>query len=511
MNDNVSGVSPKTNTGLKGPRLFFIIPGILIIFGLTSYLAFNQFILKPIAAEEERAYQLSRENRKLSKEYEDRQSILMQVVNAKRSRLLAMNTLEAAAGNIPEELSLGFIHSVEVRGEGNNITLNGEVKSGQGKRVDDYRNNLARIMVTDPVSKKQRKLFHDVTTVDSREGAAGVEGPGRWTIVCMIRPDAVNASNPILPEAPQPVNYKWEMEERSPLKIFLDGKKRLKSVAAKLQKEKKAYNQIFASIQTIEAGGKSIPSGTLPFAGDARQAQKLLEGIQSEARRAGLNFTRAVSRVQQGSSRRKGEIFDVHRRHVSFQCNPKDLANFIRSINQETAAVRVSNMKILPTADRKQLKVDLTLSVHTLKPNAGVNGFEAEAIGQLLFGMNNNEKQNKAIHQYLDNASQTFTKSDAFRLKVPPKVEKPAEIEKFVPVGAPQLAGLLRINGRTKAILRISPPRGKKAQYYELAVGEDQDGVKVISVDVTASTVVVKIGETTYDLKIGKQNSASKK
>ncbi len=94
-------MSHKTNTGLKGPRLFLIIPGILIIFGLTSYLAFNQFILKPIAAEEERAYQLSRENHKLSKEYEDRQSILMQVVNAKRSRLLAMNTLEAAAGNIP--------------------------------------------------------------------------------------------------------------------------------------------------------------------------------------------------------------------------------------------------------------------------------------------------------------------------------------------------------------------------------------------------------------------------
>ena len=505
MNDNVSGVSPKTNTGLKGPRLFFIIPGILIIFGLTSYLAFNQFILKPIAAEEERAYQLSRENRKLSKEYEDRQSILMQVVNAKRSRLLAMNTLEAAAGNIPEELSLRYINSVEARDGGNNITLNGEVKSGQGKRVDDYRNNLARIMVPDPVSKKQRKLFHDVTTVDSREGAAGGEGPGRWTIVCMIRPDAVNASNPILPEAPQPVSYKWEMEERSPLKIFLDGKKRLKSVAAKLQKEKKAYNQIFASIQTNEAGGKSIPSGSLPFAGDARQAQKLLEGIRRNAQRAGITLTR--NSVARGARPKKDQIFYEHRRNVSFVCDPKDLADFIRGINQEMASVRVSDMKISPTADRQRLQVQLTFSAHTLK--AGVNGFEA--IGQLLFGMNNNEEQNKAIHQYLDNASQTFTKSDAFRLIPPPKVEKPPEIEEFVPVGAPQLAGLLRINGRTKAILRISPPRGKKAQYYELAVGEDQDGVKVISVDVTASTVVVKIGETTYDLKIGKQNSASEK
>ncbi len=499
-------MSRKTNTGLKGLRLFFIIPGILIIFGLTSYLAFNQFILKPIAAEEERAYQLSKENRKLSKEYEDRQSILMQLVNAKRSRLLAMNTLEAAAGNIPEELSLRFINSVEVRGEGNNITLNGEVKSGQGKRVDDYRNNLARIMVPDPVSKKQRKLFHDVVTTDSRDGIAGTEGPGRWTIVCMIRPDAVNASNLILPEAPEPVNYKWEMEERSPLKIFLDGKKRLKSVAAKLQKEKEAYNQIFTSIQTNEAGGKSTPSGSLPFAGDARQAQTLmLEGIRRNAQRAGITITRSVLAR---SGTRKDNPFEEHKRNVSFECDPEDLMDFFRGINQETAAVRVSNMKISPTADRQRLQVQLSLSVHILKPNAGVNGFEA--IGQLLFGMNNNEEQNKVIHQYLDNASQTFTKSDAFRLIPPPKIEKPAKIVEFVPVAVPQLAGLLRINGRTKALFRMLPTRGGKAQYVQLAVGESRDGVEVISVDVATSTVMVKVGKNTYDFKIEKPKLASK-
>jgi hypothetical protein len=501
-------VSHKTNTGLKGPRLFFIILGILIIFGLTSYLAFNQFILKPIAAEEERAYQLSRENRKLSKEYEDRQSILIQLVNAKRARLLAMNTLEAVAGNIPDGVTLEALSFNETRNsQGNNIILRGRVSQEDLSKLNDYTGSLAKAK---NAQSANQPLFSEVMppNMDARAG-----GYLNWYIICTIKMEELNtvdASNPILPEAPQPVNYKWEIEEQSPLKIFLDGKKRLKSVAAKLQKEKKAYNQIFASIQTIEAGGKSIPSGFLPFARDARQAQKLmLEGIQSEARRAGLNFTR--SRGVQSGSRRTDQVFDEHRRTVSFQCNPKDLVNFIRSINQEMVAVRVRDLRIMPTADRKQLKVDLTLSVHILKPNARVNGFEADAIGQLLFGMNNNEEQNKAIHQYLDNASQTFAKSDAFRLIPPPKVEKPPEIEEFVPVGAPQLAGLLRINGRTKAILRISPPRGKKAQYYELAVGEDQDGVKVISVDVTASTVVVKIGETTYDLKIGKQNSASEK
>ena len=488
-------MSSKENTNSKGPRWFLIIPGVFVILGLSSYLLFTQFILKPIENEEKRAYQLSRENRKLRKEYEERQSILMQVVKAKRARLLAMNALEAMAGNIPDGVTLDSLSFAETRSsDGNNIILRGRVSQENRSKLVDYADALAKAK---NAQSANQPLFSEVMppNMDARAG-----GYLSWYIICIIKMEELNtvdASNPILPEAPQPVNYKWEIEEQSPLKIFLDGKKRLKSVAAKLQKEKKAYNQIFASIQTIEAGGKSIPSGFLPFARDARQAQKLmLEGIQSEARRAGLNFTR--SRGSQSGSRRTDQVFDEHRRIVSFQCEPKDLVNFIQSIHQEMTAVRVSSMSIMPTTDRQQLKVDLTLS----KSYEAIIGLPTAAL--------DNEKQTKAIHQYLDNASQTFTKSDAFRLKAPPKVEKPAEIEKFVPVGAPQLAGLLRINDRTKAILRISPPRGKKAQYYELAVGEDQDGVEVISVDVVASTVVVKIGETTYDLKIEKLKSNAK-
>ena len=462
---------------------------ILLVTPIFSYLATTQFILKPIESEEKRAWQLYQENRQLRKEYETRQRILMQVVKAKRARLLAMNTLEAVAGNIPDGVTLEALSFNETRNsQFNNIILRGRVSQENRSKLVDYAGSLAKAK---NAQSANQPLFSEVMppNMDARAG-----GYLSWTIICIIKMEELNtvdASNPILPEAPQPVNYKWEIEEQSPLKIFLDGKKRLKSVAAKLQKEKKAYNQIFASIQTIEAGGKSIPSGFLPFARDARQAQKLmLEGIQSEARRAGLNFTR--SRGSQSGSRRTDQVFDEHRRIVSFQCEPKDLVNFIQSIHQEMTAVRVSSMSIMPTTDRQQLKVDLTLS----KSYEAIIGLPTAAL--------DNEKQTKAIHQYLDNASQTFTKSDAFRLKPPP------EIEKFVPVDAPQLAGLLRINGRTKAILRISPPRGKKAQYYELAVGEDQDGVEVISVDVVASTVVVKIGETTYDLKIEKLKSNAK-
>ena len=111
------------------------------------------------------------------------------LVLQRNSRMTALQVLKEVAEQMPEELSLSLINSTEVKGEGNNITLTGEVESGQGKRVDDYNRNLAGIMVTDPVSTKQRKLFHSVTTTSSRAGAAGGEGPGRWTIICMIRPN----------------------------------------------------------------------------------------------------------------------------------------------------------------------------------------------------------------------------------------------------------------------------------------------------------------------------------
>ncbi len=112
------------------------------------------------------------------------------LVLQRNSRMTALQVLKEVAEQMPEELTLGYINSVEVRGEGNNITLNGRVKSGQGRKVDTYRSNLAGIMVVDPVTQNKRKLFSSVTTTDSREGAAGADGPGRWTIVCMLRPDS---------------------------------------------------------------------------------------------------------------------------------------------------------------------------------------------------------------------------------------------------------------------------------------------------------------------------------
>ena len=164
-----------------------ILSWMLLLYGM---LLVGYFVLNSqTAGREEAKYQQLKKMKAMEKEVGVLVAKRNLLVLQRNSRMTALQVRKEVAEQMPEELSLGFINSVEVRGEGNNITLNGEVKSGQGKRVDDYRKNLARIMVIDPVSKKQRKLFEEVTTTDSREGIAGTEGPGRWTITCMIRPN----------------------------------------------------------------------------------------------------------------------------------------------------------------------------------------------------------------------------------------------------------------------------------------------------------------------------------
>jgi hypothetical protein len=95
--------------------------------------------------------------------------------------------LKGVADQMPAELTLDQITSAEViRGRNNQIKLQGDVKSGQNRQVGAYVNKLASIDMIDPVSRKPRKLFQSVTPVSETAGAAGGEGPGRWTIICLI-------------------------------------------------------------------------------------------------------------------------------------------------------------------------------------------------------------------------------------------------------------------------------------------------------------------------------------
>ncbi len=98
---------------------------------------------------------------------------------------------------------------------------------------------------------------------------------------------------------------------------------------------------------------------------DGRQAQKLMEEIESKARRSGLNFTR--SRGQSGSSR-KNQDFEEAKRTVSFQSGLIDLVEFLKNVSEGKSMIRVSNMTIMPTTDRKKLKIDLTFTASYPKP-----------------------------------------------------------------------------------------------------------------------------------------------
>ena len=99
---------------------------------------------------------------------------------------------------------------------------------------------------------------------------------------------------------------------------------------------------------------------------DGRQAQKLMEDIESKARRSGLNFT--ASRGQSVSSR-SNQDFEETKRIVSFQSSLVDLVEFLKNVSEGQNMIRVSSMTIQPTNDRQQLKVDLTFVASYPKPD----------------------------------------------------------------------------------------------------------------------------------------------
>ena len=86
-------------------------------------------------------------------------------------------------------------------------------------------------------------------------------------------------------------------------------------------------------------------------------AQKLMNMVETKARRSGLNITR--TRGSQGSGRGNKE-FDEYKRTISFQSDMIKLVDFLKNVSEEQSMIRVSDMKILPTPDRRYLKVDLT-------------------------------------------------------------------------------------------------------------------------------------------------------
>ena len=97
--------------------------------------------------------------------------------------------------------------------------------------------------------------------------------------------------------------------------------------------------------------------------------------------------------------------------------------------------------------------------------------------------------------------------NDPFKL-FKPEIEKPEPIiVARITFGVPHLAGISLLNG-VRAVLRVNPPRGGKAQYVRLQEGEmlqDADGNnygEVLKIDVEKGIVQVQVKGQTFPLEI---------
>ena len=133
---------------------------------------------------------------------------------------------------------------------------------------------------------------------------------------------------------------------------FLDANKNLVGVEARLKNVKKDLKTLRGLEDAKVVSGQD-------------HARKLMDTLETKARRSGLNITR--TRGSQGSARSNKE-FDEYKRTISFQSGMIELVDFLKNVSKEQSMIRVSDMTILPTPDRKYLKVDLTFVASFPKP-----------------------------------------------------------------------------------------------------------------------------------------------
>ena len=108
-------------------------------------------------------------------------------------------------------------------------------------------------------------------------------------------------------------------------------------------------------------------------------------------------------------------------------------------------------------------------------------------------------------------AFSVIPRKDPFRL-IKPEPEDEPEPEIVAPrtVGVPQLTGISTLRGNYRAVLRISPPRGGKAEYVFLSVGEELHGVEVAKIDLSQGLVEVLVRGQTFPLELDKKSDPSK-
>ena len=105
-------------------------------------------------------------------------------------------------------------------------------------------------------------------------------------------------------------------------------------------------------------------------------------------------------------------------------------------------------------------------------------------------------------------AFSVIPRKDPFRLTKPEPEEAEPEIVAPRTVGVPQLAGISTLRGNQRAVLRVSPPRGGKAEYVFLAVGDELHGVEVTKIDLSQGLVEVLVRGQTFPLELDKKSDA---
>ena len=107
-------------------------------------------------------------------------------------------------------------------------------------------------------------------------------------------------------------------------------------------------------------------------------------------------------------------------------------------------------------------------------------------------------------------AFSVIPRKDPFRLIKPEPEEAEPEIVAPRTVGVPQLAGISTLRGNQRAVLRISPPRGGKAEYVFLSAGEELHGVEVTKIDLSQGLVEVLVRGQTFPLELDKKSDPGK-
>ena len=108
-------------------------------------------------------------------------------------------------------------------------------------------------------------------------------------------------------------------------------------------------------------------------------------------------------------------------------------------------------------------------------------------------------------------AFSVIPRKDPFRvIKPEPEDEPEPEIVAPRTVGVPQLTGISTLRGNYRAVLRISPPRGGKAEYVFLSAGEELHGVEVTKIDLSQGLVEVLVRGQTFPLELDKKSDPGK-